>query len=82
MIFDNEAQKQRVLDLIGEVPIHTTIAGLVSGPSPELAGLLASINNGLILSPDDQTSMSLWMRAREKVGAREPIPPPVMPSET
>ena len=56
MIFDSQAQKQRVIDLIGEVPINTNIAGIASGLSPELAALLRALHQGVVapLSSQDE----------------------------
>ena len=57
MIFDTEAQKERVLGLIGKVPISTTIAGLASGLSPEMAALLKALHLAPVVPVDRQAEL-------------------------
>lgn len=65
MIFDSEKQKQKVIDLIGEVPVQTTVKHILAGPSPELRKLMAALVNAHVLSVDDQTVLLI---EREKRG--------------
>ena len=66
MIFDSEAQKQRVIDLIGEVPVATNIKGIVSGPSPEIMDLMSRLVSAHVISADEQTILLL---KKEEIGA-------------
>ena len=59
MIFDSEEQRKRILDLIGEVPVQTNIAGVMSGPSQEIMALVTAIEQGLVMSPSQQKAMVL-----------------------
>lgn len=65
MIFDSQKQKDAVLDLIGKVPITTTIQGLVAGLAPELAFLIQRIQQAPVISADEQASMLLTWEALE-----------------
>lgn len=55
MIFDSLKQKQKVIDLIGEVPVTTTIKGILSGPSNDLKALMERLVNAQVMDVDDQT---------------------------
>jgi hypothetical protein len=69
MIFDSEKQKQKVIDLIGEVPVVTTIKGILSGPSPEVSDLMARLVQAYIMSVDEQTI--LLMEKEQKSGTAD-----------
>lgn len=64
MIFDSKEQKQRVIDLIGEVPINTNIAGLASGPSPEMVALLQALESGVVLPVESQIDLMLKLNGQ------------------
>jgi hypothetical protein len=66
MIFDSEEQKQKVIDLIGEAPVNTTIKGVLSGPSPALMDLMERMVNAHILSVDDQTVLMIENEQRKR----------------
>ncbi len=57
MIFDTQAQKERVLNLIGDVPIKTTISGLVAGPSQDMAALLTALHEAPVVPADRQEEL-------------------------
>lgn len=65
MIFDSEEQKQRVIDLVGEVPVNTTIGGLASGVSPDLAALLDALQRAHVMSPEEQQKVLPIIGKRE-----------------
>jgi len=70
VIFDSQEQKQKVIDLIGEAPIHTNIAGLLSGPSQDLMALMGALNNAPVIDPEGQTAMMLHYEVRKREGEK------------
>lgn len=66
MIFDSEQQKNQVLEMIGKVPVTTTVHGILSGPSEELRRLMASIAQAHVISVDDQTVAMIELEKRNR----------------
>lgn len=65
MIFDSAVQKQRVLDMIGEVPISTDVKGLIAGASQGLLDLVGRIKAAQVMSVEDQTAMMIYLEERK-----------------
>lgn len=66
MIFDSEAQKQRVIKLVGEAPVHTDIAGILLGPSPELVKLMQDLHSAIVMDPEQLAEALIYAGHREK----------------